>query len=41
MKKILIFATIASVAIVIAWYFIIEDVVESIDVPGLNTDEIL
>ncbi|MEP7231555.1 MAG: hypothetical protein ABI691_14940 [Ginsengibacter sp.] len=41
MKNILIFATIAGIAIVIAYYLIIEDGDESIDVPALNADEIL
>ncbi len=41
MKNILIFATIASIAIVVAFYLIIEDKGESFDVPALNADETL
>jgi hypothetical protein len=40
MKAILIFATIASIAIVVTW-LVIEDAIESDLVPTLEADEIL
>lgn len=38
MKSILIFTTIASIAIVMAYYLIIEDGGKSNDVPAFNAD---
>ncbi len=41
MKNILIFVTVASIAIVAAYYLIIEDLSESIDISAFDDEELM